>query len=294
MITSQADASDRAANILASSRFARMALQVVMLATGGYLAVGDLITPGTMIAASIIMGRALAPVELAVAQWRSFVSARDSYGRMIDLISAQPTPKAKMDLPAPSGRVSVEDVFIRAPNADLVILNNISLNFEPGTVTGVVGPSGSGKSSLVRAIVGVWPTARGAIRFDGASVDNWASEKIGPYIGYMPQDVELFSGTVAENICRFQEIDSSEVVLAAKRAGVHDLILKLPDGYDTNIGVGGQALSGGQRQRLALARALYKSPKILVLDEPNSNLDAEGRRRFRIRYCRQKVMVQQL
>ena len=262
MITSQADASDRAANILASSRFARMALQVVMLATGGYLAVGDLITPGTMIAASIIMGRALAPVELAVAQWRSFVSARDSYGRMIDLISAQPTPKAKMDLPAPSGRVSVEDVFIRAPNADLVILNNISLNFEPGTVTGVVGPSGSGKSSLVRAIVGVWPTARGAIRFDGASVDNWASEKIGPYIGYMPQDVELFSGTVAENICRFQEIDSSEVVLAAKRAGVHDLILKLPDGYDTNIGVGGQALSGGQRQRLAAER-YTRAPKYL-------------------------------
>ena len=276
MLSFQANASDRAGGIIASSRFIRMGLQVVMLATGGYLAVQDLITPGAMIAASIIMGRALAPVEMAVSQWRNLVSARDSYSRLSKLIDLHPDEPEKMDLPAPTGKVSLEKVFVRAPNSEEVIINNLSIAFNPGTVTGIVGPSGSGKSTLVRAIVGVWPTARGAVRYDGASIDNWSSDKLGPFIGYMPQDVELFSGTVAQNIARFQEIDPDAVVDAAKKAGVHELILEFPDGYDTNIGVGGQALSGGQRQRLALARAIYKSPKVIVLDEPNSNLDAAG------------------
>jgi ABC-type protease/lipase transport system fused ATPase/permease subunit len=150
------------------------------------------------------------------------------------------------------------------------------MKFAPGTVTGIIGPSGCGKSSLVRGIVGVWAPTRGTVRIDGAKIENWPSEKLGPYIGYMPQDVELFGGTIAQNICRFQEVNSEEIIMAAKKAGVHELVLQLPSGYDTNIGAGGQALSGGQRQRVALARALYMSPKIIVLDEPNSNLDAAG------------------
>jgi PrtD family type I secretion system ABC transporter len=269
-------ASDRAGSIVACSRFVRMGLQVMILAAGGYLAIQDQITPGTMIAASIIMGRALAPVEMAVSQWRNFVSVRDAYARLNDLIESQPPQHGTMELPSPKGRVDLQGVFIRPPGASDVVITNVTLGFAPGIVTGIIGPSGCGKSSLVRAIVGVWPAFRGAVRYDGASIDNWEPEKLGPFIGYMPQDVELFSGSVAQNISRFQEVEPKEVVEAAQKAGVHELILQLSNGYDTNIGVGGQALSGGQRQRLALARALYKNPRVIVLDEPNSNLDAAG------------------
>ena len=276
MLKHQSVASDRAGGIVAASRFIRMSLQVLMLATGGYLAIQDLITPGTMIAASIIMGRALAPVELAVSQWRNVVTARDSYDRLKKLIEQYPEESEKMELPAPQGLVEVQGVFIRPPDTETVVVNNLSMAFEPGTATGIVGPSGSGKSTLARALVGVWPLLRGDVRYDGASLTNWSSDRLGPFIGYMPQDVELFDGTVATNIARFQETDADAVVVAAKKAGVHDLILQLPKGYDTNIGANGQALSGGQRQRLALARAIYKNPKVVVLDEPNSNLDADG------------------
>ena len=275
-LTFQTSASDRAGGIVASSRFVRMGLQVVILATGGYLAIQDQITPGTMIAASIIMGRALAPVELAVSQWRNFVSVRDAYSRLKTLIDVQPEEHEVMDLPEPEGRVELQNVFVRPPDSDEIVITNVSLKFEPGTITGIIGPSGCGKSTLTRAVVGVWPAFRGTVRYDRASIDNWNPEKLGPYIGYMPQDVELFSGSVAQNICRFHEIEPDEIVLAAKKAGVHELILELPNGYDTNIGSGGQALSGGQRQRIALARALYKKPRVIVLDEPNSNLDAAG------------------
>ena len=224
------------------------------------------------------MGRALAPVEMAVAQWKNFQSAREAYKRLDKTLKEVPENQELMDLPPLKGNLSLQGVFLSPPEnpPGMLILNNISVEFLPGSITGIIGPSGCGKSSLVRAIVGVWKVFRGSVRFDGASIDQWSPEKLGPYIGYMPQDVELFGGTVAQNICRFQEVDSNEVIEAAQKAGVHELILKLPDGYDTEIGPGGQALSGGQRQRLALARALYKRPKVVVLDEPNSNLDAAG------------------
>jgi PrtD family type I secretion system ABC transporter len=272
----QSSANDRAGTIMALSRFVRMGLQVVILAAGAYLAIQNQITPGTMIAASIIMGRALAPVEMAVGQWKNFISVRNAYNRINDLVEGHPDDPEVMDLPAPTGKISLQGVFVAAPEQSTAILTNITINFAPGTITGIVGPSGCGKSSLARVLVGVWPALRGAVRYDGADIRNWSSEKLGPHIGYMPQDVELFDGTVAQNICRFQNVEADEIVAAATQAGVHELILQLPGGYDTNIGPGGQALSGGQRQRIALARALYKGPQVIVLDEPNSNLDAAG------------------
>ncbi len=276
VLSYQTDASDRSGEMVAVSRCLRMSLQVIILGTGAYLAILDEITPGVMIAASIIMGRALAPVELAVGQWRPFVAVRGAYARLSKLVDVQPEYVDHMDLPPPTGNVNVENVVIVPPGAPDAVIKGVSLVMKPGIVMGIVGPSGSGKTTLVRALVGVWSPVRGVIRIDGASIDQWDPEKLGPYIGYMPQDVELFSGTIAENISRFQGVDSDAIVSASKRAGVHELILELPDGYDTSIGPGGQALSGGQRQRIALARALYKEPKIIVLDEPNSSLDAAG------------------
>jgi PrtD family type I secretion system ABC transporter len=275
-LTFQATASDRAGTIMACSKFVRMALQVLILGVGAYLAVLDEITPGTMIAASILMGRALAPVEMAVGQWRSFVNSRLAYERLQKLLEATPEPEETMNLPEPTGNVRVDKAVLGAPDDPTVIIKGVSFNVEPGKALAIIGPSGSGKSSLAKALVGVWPVRSGSVRFDGAEINQWNPEKLGPYIGYMPQDVELFDGTVAQNIARFTEVDPDLVVLAAKKAGVHDLILTLPDGYDSNMGPSGQALSGGQRQRIALARALYGKPKILIFDEPNAHLDTMG------------------
>ncbi len=274
----QALANDRSSAIIAGGRFVRMSLQVIILAAGGYLAIQDIITPGTMIVASIMMGRALAPVEMAVSQWKNFVLVRSAFHRVNDCLDKLPERQEVMDLPAPVGHVTLQGVYLAPPEKSIseTILNNISMDFQPGTVTGIVGPSGSGKSSLVRSIVGVWSVARGSVRFDGADIANWDPEKLGPFIGYMPQDAELFAGSVAQNICRFNDTDPESIISAAEKAGVHELILEFPNGYDTNIGEGGQALSGGQKQRIALARALYNNPKVIVLDEPNSNLDAAG------------------
>ena len=273
----QAQASDRAGFILAVTRFVRQALQIAILGVGAWLAINRDITPGVMVAASIIMGRALAPVEQAVGQWKGFVSARGAFGRLIALFTQMEKETERTELPAPEGQIAVEGLVAGAPNRKTAILANISFAVERGETLAVIGPSGSGKSTLARALVGVWPIANGVVRYDGYDKSQWPADELGRHVGYLPQDVELFAGTVAENIARLDpEPDDEKVIEAAKLAGVHTFIQSLPDGYDTQIGEAGGILSGGQRQRVGLARALYKDPKIVVLDEPNSHLDTAG------------------
>ncbi len=259
------------------SKVFRMALQSGVLATGAVLVIEGMASPGIIIAGSILTARALAPVELAIANWRGFVSARQSWARLNDLLKVLPEASEPLALPAPRERLSAENLAGGPPGVQRVTFADVTFTVRAGSALGVVGPSASGKSSLARALIGVWPSFRGAVRLDGAALDQWDSDRLGRHIGYLPQDVELFSGTVAQNICRFDENASAEsIVAAAKAARVNDLILKLPNGYETEIGEGGSALSAGQRQRVALARALYGEPFLVVLDEPNSNLDAEG------------------
>ncbi|MGL5139644.1 MAG: type I secretion system permease/ATPase, partial [Beijerinckiaceae bacterium] len=251
-------------------------LQVVILGLGAYLAIKQEVTPGAMIAASILMTRALAPVEAAVGSWKGFIGARIGYRRIKELLIAAPEPADKLTLPEPTGQVSFEQVTAAPPMSQSRVLFNVSFALQPGDALAVIGPSAAGKSSLVRVLVGVWPVLGGAVRLDGAELSHWDPEQIGRNIGYLPQEVELFAGTIAENLARLGEIDDKAVITAAQMAGVHDMIQKLPDGYNTIIGEGGAGLSGGQRQRLGLARAMYKLPALIILDEPNSNLDADG------------------
>lgn len=276
MIQLQALASDRAGAISAMTKFTRFGLQSGILGLGAYLAILQEITPGMMIAASIIMGRALAPVELAVGTWKQLLAARASYSRLDELLKSVPVGEKPMDLPPPVGELSVEQVVAAPPGASTPSLRGISFKASPGSTIGIIGPSAAGKSSLARVVVGVWPAYAGVVRIDGADILTWDRDRLGPYIGYLPQDIELFEGTIAENMARFGDVDSEAVIRAAQLAGVHDMILQLPKGYDTPIGPGGQALSGGQRQRIGLARALYGDPPLIVLDEPNSNLDRDG------------------
>jgi ABC-type protease/lipase transport system fused ATPase/permease subunit len=215
-------------------------------------------------------------VDLGIATWRGFVVARSAYARLTSLLELQPMPKATVALPRPEGTVIVENLVVGAPGSAQPVLKGLAFTAAPGTIVAVIGPSASGKSTLARALVGVWPPIAGAVRLDGAEVHTWRRDQLGPWVGYLPQEVELFEGSVAENIARFGELDSERIVDAAKRADVHDLILHLPQGYDTQLGERGLALSGGQRQRIALARALYGDPALIVLDEPNANLDEVG------------------
>jgi PrtD family type I secretion system ABC transporter len=261
----------------AGSKVFRMALQSGVLALGAWLVIHAEATAGIIIAGSILVSRSLAPAELAIGNWKGFVAARQSWRRLTDLFAKLPATEQPHTLPAPTQTMAVEGVSVAPPGTPRVVVQDVSFTLEAGQGVGVIGPSASGKSSLVRAIVGVWPPIRGKVRLDGAALDQWSSTDLGVHVGFLPQEVELFAGTVAENIARFEPNAPSELVIAAARAsGVHDLILRLPEGYDSRIGEGGAGLSAGQRQRIGLARALYRDPFLVVLDEPNANLDSEG------------------
>lgn len=272
----QADASQKAGTIGAITKFVQVSQQSLVLGFGALLVLEGKITPGMMIAASILVGRALQPVQQVIGVWKSFSGTRSAYERLTTLLELNPKRDAGMPLPKPVGAISVEAVTAAPPGVKVPVLRNVSFAIVPGDVLGIIGPSGSGKSTLARLLVGVWPAMGGKVRLDGADIYHWNKGELGPNIGYLPQDIELFSGSVSENIARFGDVDAEKVVLAAKRAGVHDMILHLPQGYDTLLGDGGAGLSGGQKQRLGLARAMYGDPSVIVLDEPNSNLDDAG------------------
>lgn len=272
----QSLASDNAGFISAMTKFSRMFVQSAILGVGAYLSIENEITPGIMIAASVIMGRGLAPVEQAIGSWRMFVGARGAYTRLNELLRAFDAGSEQMQLPPPQGNLSVERVVAVPPGGTNPTIKGISFALAAGECLAIIGPSAAGKSTLARLLVGVWGAHSGSVRLDGADVYSWNHESLGPSIGYLPQDVEIFDGTIKDNIARFGEVDAGKVVEAAQLAGVHDMILHLPNGYDTLIGPGGISLSGGQRQRLGLARAVYGNPRFIVLDEPNSNLDSEG------------------
>lgn len=272
----QADASQKAGVIGAATKFVQTSLQSLVLGFGALLVLENKITPGMMIAASILVGRTMAPVQQVIGVWKSWSSTRSAFERLTKLLEANPAREAGMALPKPQGTLTVEGVTAAPPGVRNPIVKNVSFGILPGDVLGVLGPSGSGKSTLARLLVGVWPSMMGKVRLDGADIYHWNKAELGPNIGYLPQDIELFGGTISENIARFGEVDAEKVVQAAKRAGVHDMILHFPDGYDTRLGDGGAGLSGGQKQRLGLARAMYGDPSLIVLDEPNSNLDDAG------------------
>ena len=270
-------AADRHGTSQAITKSLRLGLQSLMLAIGAALALNDQISAGTIVAATIIFGRALAPVEQAVAHWRSFLRAFDGYSKLDQLLRFTPEPEIRTSLPRPAGRLSVRNLSVAAPNNRQLILHNISFEIAPGQMCAVIGPSASGKSTLARALVGLWPPSKGSVRIDGARLDQWNQEALGQHIGYLPQSIELFSGTVRDNIARFRDkVTDHEITSAARDAHAHDLILNLPQGYDTQLGSFATHLSAGQRQRIALARALFGSPRLMVLDEPNANLDRGG------------------
>ncbi|MDL2172691.1 type I secretion system permease/ATPase [Stutzerimonas sp. FeSN7] len=274
----QSQASDKGGVVTSFSKTFRMLSQSLILGIGAYLAVKQEITPGLMIAGSILLGRALAPIDLMIGSWKGFISARSQYARLNEILDEQQAEPQRMSLPAPEGHVLVENLIVSAPGSKTPILKNISFAVPAGSVVGVIGPSASGKSTLARALLGVWAPQHGVVRLDGADINNWDKRELGPYVGYLPQDIELFEGSISENIARFREVEPDKVIQAAKTAGVHEMILQLPEGYDTVIGSDGVNLSGGQRQRVGLARAIYGSPRLIILDEPNSNLDEVGER----------------
>jgi ATP-binding cassette, subfamily C, bacterial PrsD len=272
------DVANTYANIGAAAKMVRFVLQSAILGTGAYLVIIEQASGGIMIASSIMMGRALAPIEIALANWKQLVAARQSIDRLRKILGTVAPPQASaVELPRPSHSLSVEDVTIAVPANDRIVLSNISFKLTAGMGMALLGASAAGKSSLVRALTGIWPASKGVVRLDGAALDNWDPDELGRFIGYLPQDVALFDGTVAENIARFDGDAASDAVLSAARlAGAHEMILALPDGYATRLGERGSSLSAGQRQRIGLARAVFGDPFLVVLDEPNANLDHDG------------------
>ena len=276
LILLQAVASEKAGLIAASSKTYRITMQSLVLGLGAWLAIDKQITPGLMVAGSILVGRALAPIDAMIGSWKQFLSVRTAYDRLNGLLAQFPAEAERMVLPAPKGALRAEQAVVAPPGSKVAVLKGLNFNIEAGSFVALIGASASGKSTLARALLGIWPVANGAIRLDGADIGQFERGLIGPYIGYLPQDIELFDGSIAENIARFGKLDADKVVAAAQAAGVHDMILHLPQGYDTEIGGSGGVLSAGQRQRVGLARALYGEPVLVVLDEPNSNLDDVG------------------
>ena len=276
-LESQQQAADRSGGLGSLARSMRMVVQSLVLGLGAYLVIYGEASAGVIIASSILVSRALAPVEFAVAHWKGFVATRLGWHRLNSLLAALPAQAASLELPKPEKTLSVEGVTAVPPGSTRMVVQDVAFSLKAGGALGIIGPSGSGKSSLARLIIGAWHPVRGKVRLDGAALEQWSPERLGEHIGYLPQDVELFDGSVVDNIARFEsDPDSEKVIHAAKAAGVHDLILGLPEGYETRLGESGSALSAGQRQRVALARALYGEPFLVVLDEPNSNLDAPG------------------
>jgi PrtD family type I secretion system ABC transporter len=272
----QTSASRRTVAFTALTKAARQGIQVLMLSLGAYLVLSQEASGGIMIATSILLGKAVQPVEQLVGSWRVLIEARAAYGRLAELSKDFEGGEQRVSMPAPEGRLTAENLSFRAPGSDTLLLANIVFTLAPGEALAIVGPSAAGKSTLARLLTGVWAPSTGRVRLDGVDMAYWPRQELGPHIGYVPQDVELFDGTVADNIARLDKVDSEAVVAAAQRANAHDMILTLPQGYDTPVGEQGSRLSPGQRQRIALARALYGKPQLVILDEPNSNLDGAG------------------
>lgn len=278
-VTANERLSDLVGGFSSVSRIFRLMLQSALLGMGAYLTINGEMTAGAIIACSIAASRALAPIEVAIGNWRSFAAARKACHRLDAVLGQLPEKAAPLLLPAPRRSLKVENISVAVPGTQTTILAGVGFELTAGTVLAVIGPSAAGKSILARALTGVWPLSRGAVRLDGAALSSWSVEELGRHIGYLPQDVQLLDGCITENVARFEEQpDSQRVVAASAAAGVHEMVLRLPNGYETRVGEGGSVLSAGQRQRIALARALYGEPFLLVLDEPNSNLDADGER----------------